>query len=121
MFENIFGRQKPAPRAANTPATDKITPGEIRESLERKGFSRVDARRIYAHLFDPDTGLIPVAVDAGADVQLTGLGKFERRERTEGYRHNPRTGEKDFVPASHYPAFKVSPRWRKAINATPNE
>ena len=119
IFERLFGRSKPAPRAANTPATDKIMPGDIRDSLTKLGFSVTDARRIYAHLFDPVKGLISVAVDSGADVQLTGLGKFERRERTAGYRRNPRSGEQIYVPASHYPAFKTSQTWRKQVNSTP--
>ena len=89
IFERIFGRHPEAPRSAEEPATDHIWPGEIRKSLRRKGFSKTEAAAIYFHLFDPRDGLISVAVDAGKDVHLTGLGKFTRREMGAGQRELP--------------------------------
>ena len=122
IFESIFGRPPAdesdgAPRSAETPAIDKVWPKDIRRALTRQGFSEHDARRAYEILFDVDRGVISVAVDAGKDVYLTGLGKFTRRERTAGRRRNPKTGEWIEIPASNYPAFKTSPRWKRKLNA----
>ena len=100
----------------------RYTPKDIRDSFDE---DRLRPHRSPADLrpsVRPAAGASsPLPSIAGADVQFTGLGKFERRERTAGYRHNPRTGEKIHVAASHYPAFKTSATWRKRINATPNE
>ena len=115
IFESIFGRKPEAPRSAEEPATDHIWPGDIRKSLRRKGFSKTEAAAIYFHLFDPRDGLISVAVDAGKDVHLTGLGKFTRREMGAGQRELP-DGEVVDVPARHYPAWENSRKWRDHVS-----
>ena len=116
LFKDLFGREPEAPRSAEEPATDHIHASDIRAALGRKlGVSKRNARRIYACLFDPSTGIISAAVDQGKDVHLRGLGKFTRRERSAGVGRNPRTGQRIQIPARHYPAFQVSALWKRII------
>ena len=108
-FHAFFGREPQAPRSAEEPATDHIWPSDIRRALRKGlGISDVDARRIYHALFDPRSGMISVAVDAGKDVHLSGLGKFERRERTAGQVMNPLHRRHDRGTGPPLPAFQES-------------
>lgn len=52
----------------------------------------------------------------GDNVQFTGFGTFEIRERAERKGRNPKTGEELVIPASKTPAFKVGKSFKNAVN-----
>jgi DNA-binding protein HU-beta len=66
---------------------------ELVQALSSKTeLSRSDAAKAVDALFDPDDGLIPLALRSGDKVQITGFGTFETRSRKARTGRNPRTG-----------------------------
>ena len=113
-IRNWFHQRISGPRSAEQKATGRLRPSDIRELWQDIGLSERDARRVY-HVVFGERGLVDRAVDAGWDVELTGLGTFTRREMSAGQIHHPATGEILDVPARDYPAFRVSQKWRDRV------
>ena len=84
---------------------------ELIASVAEKGFSKKDAEKAVAAVFEGIEG----ALKAGEKVQLIGFGTFEVRERAEKQGRNPRTGEAMTFPASKVPAFKAGKALKDAI------
>lgn len=71
-----------------------------------------------AHEILTDTfASIVTHVAQGNKVQISDLGKFERRETAERKGRNPQTGESLVVPASVKPAFKASKSFKDTVKA----
>lgn len=49
------------------------------------------------------------------DVNISGFGKFEVRERAGRVGRNPQTGEEIIIPASVAPAFKAGSKLKEAV------
>lgn len=49
------------------------------------------------------------------DVNISGFGKFEVRERAGRVGRNPQTGEEITIPASVAPAFKAGSKLKEAV------
>ena len=60
---------------------------------------------------------ISEALREGADVRITGFGRFEVRRREARTGRNPRTGEAVQIPATRSPAFKPSKALKDHINS----
>jgi len=56
------------------------------------------------------------ALKKGNNVQLTGFGTFEVRDRAARMGHNPQTGEMKKIPAKKVPAFKAGKQLKDAVN-----
>ncbi len=62
--------------------------------------------------------VIGLSLACGEDVQLSGFGKFEVRERRAVTRRNPRTGDSIDVPAKTSMGFKPSPHLKERLNVS---
>jgi DNA-binding protein HU-beta len=74
---------------------------------DRAGTSRAEASRLVDLVFDPTTGVIAKALQAGDKVQLSGFGTFEAKSRKARTGRNPRTGEPIHIPASMTATFRA--------------
>lgn len=59
---------------------------------------------------------IETALVNGDNVQFTGFGTFEVRDRAAREGRNPKTGETLTIPASKSPAFKAGKALKTAVN-----
>lgn len=79
----------------------------------------------YPHLLRADVELIVEtifsqitdAMSCGGRVELRGFGAFSVREREERMGHNPRNGEKVYVPAKKVPFFRTGKLLNERLNA----
>jgi nucleoid DNA-binding protein len=58
---------------------------------------------------------LAMAASEGEDTTIAGFGKFLIRDRPEGIRTNPGTGEKVTVPERRTITFRASPAFKKRI------
>ena len=79
---------------------------------EKTGLSKKDAE-VFVNTF---LSTITEELAKGGEVNLTGFGCFEVRERKEKYCLNPQTKEKILVPAMKSPAFKPGKAMKDAVN-----
>ena len=115
LFEVLFGRHIQGPRSGEIEAYGSISPSDIKRTIQLKiGLTKEQVNEIYHLIFNPREGIISTAVISGLDVKLTGLGKFERRERTSG-EIRLANGEIIEIAPRNYPAFKTSEVWKKVI------
>lgn len=77
------------------------------------GTSRIQAMASVNVVFET----ISEALREGAEVRLTGFGRFEVRRREARTGRNPRTGETVQIPATRSPAFKPSKVLKDRINS----
>jgi len=56
------------------------------------------------------------ALKRGSRVELRNVFTLEKRLQKEGFRRNPKTGEKIFVNQKKNIRFKLSREWSKKIN-----
>lgn len=59
---------------------------------------------------------IEQALIDGEKVQISGLGSFDVKKRSERAGRNPKTKEKIVIPAAKYPAFSASKALKEAVN-----
>lgn len=76
----------------------------VAQIAEKSGLSKAGAEN-YLKAF---TEVVQEALVNGDEVPLSGLGKFEVRERAARQGINPATKEKIEIPATKVPAFKAS-------------
>lgn len=78
---------------------------------EKTGFSKKDADKAVAAVFDSISG----ALAGGEKIQLVGFGTFEVRDRAAREGKNPATGEKIKIAATKVPAFKAGKALKEAV------
>lgn len=76
------------------------------------GMTKNDVMKVL----DGVLGAISDAVRNGDQVNLSGFGTFERRDRAARTGRNPQTGESLEVAASKAPAFKPAKAFKDAVN-----
>lgn len=74
----------------------------IASIAEATQLPRKDVKKVVTALFDS----IKKAVEAGDKVNVPGLGVFQMKEREAGERTNPKTGEKQQVPAARFTVLR---------------
>ena len=84
----------------------------IETVADKAGIKKTEAEKAVNAVF----ASIQEALVAGEEVQVTGFGTFEVRERPARTAKNPRTGESVEVDASKTPAFKASKALKDSIN-----
>ena len=86
--------------------------GELMERIaEESGLTRAEAQRC----FDAFERTVTEALRDGEEVQITGFGKFEARERAAREGVNPQTKEKMQIPAKKVPSFSAGNSFKEAI------
>jgi len=78
----------------------------ITKLSEESGLTKKDAATFLAAFKDV---VGEVTVDGGEDIQLTGFGKFFRKDLAARQGRNPATGETIQIAARTKPGFKFSP------------
>ena len=76
------------------------------------GTSKGDAARAV----DAVCNALTDALSRGAEVRLTGFGRFSVANRSARVGRNPRTGEPINIPASKQPKFKAGKQLKDAVN-----
>jgi DNA-binding protein HU-beta len=90
---------------------------ELVEALARRSdLSKKDARTVVDTLFDPQNGILAMAMKRGDRVSITGFGTFEVRKRAERMARNPRTGQQMRVPATKTPAFRAGKGLKEGVS-----
>lgn len=79
---------------------------------EQSGLSKKDAEKAINATIDT----IIKAVADGDNIQLTGFGTFEQRQRNARTGVDPRTGNSIEIPASKVPAFKAGKGFKDIVN-----
>ncbi len=86
--------------------------GELIERIaDEAGMSKAEAQR---H-FEAFTGTVTESLKGGEEVQITGFGKFEARERAAREGVNPQTKEKMQIPAKKVPSFSAGNALKDSI------
>lgn len=86
---------------------------ELIEAMSsRTGFSKADSERALNSFIDS----VIVAVSKGDKVAISGLGSFERTERTARVGINPMTKQKITIPAKKAPKFKAAKAFKDAVS-----
>ena len=75
----------------------------IERIAEEAGMTKAEAQK---H-FEAFTGAVTEALKGGEEVQITGFGKFEARERAAREGVNPQTKEKMHIAAKKVPSFSA--------------
>jgi len=84
---------------------------------ERAGSSRADASRLVDLIFDPTSGVIARALQAGEKVQISGFGTFEAKSRKARTGRNPRTGLPIHIPASMTATFRAGKALKDGVGS----
>ena len=79
---------------------------------QKAGMTKKDAAEAVNAILD----VIVEALAAGDDVQITGFGGFEVKERAARTGRNPKTGEAVEIPASKYVAFSAGSSLKDKVN-----
>ncbi len=86
--------------------------GELIERIaDESGMTKAEAQK---H-FEAFTGTVTEALKGGEEVQITGFGKFEARERAAREGVNPQSGEKMQIPAKKVPSFSAGNSLKESI------
>ncbi len=78
---------------------------------EKSGLTKKDSEKAVAAVIDT----VVATLAKGEKVQLVGFGTFETRIHKERTNVNPRTKEKQTIPASTVPAFKPGKAFKDAV------
>lgn len=84
----------------------------VKGLANREGVSVGKADDLVTHVLD----LIGLSLACGEDVNLSGFGKFEVRNRRAVTRRHPKTGADIQVPAKVSMGFKPSPNLKVRLN-----
>lgn len=79
---------------------------------ETLGMKKKDTEMVMDALIE----LITRELRTGNEVNLSGFGKFQIRNRIEHNGRNPQTGESLLIPASKSVGFKASATLKNAVN-----
>ncbi|NJD10313.1 MAG: HU family DNA-binding protein [Gemmatimonadetes bacterium] len=82
---------------------------------ERTGLSRADAARAVETVFDPETGVIALALRQGERVQISGFGTFEAKQRRARTGRNPRTGTEIRIGPTVSASFRPGKALKDAV------
>jgi DNA-binding protein HU-beta len=82
---------------------------------ERAGLNKADANSAVDAMFNPDDGIIVVALRRGDKVQITGFGTFETRQRKARTGRNPRTGQEIRIDATVSASFRPGKALKDAV------
>jgi DNA-binding protein HU-beta len=83
----------------------------IERIADEAGMTKAEAQK---H-FEAFTETVTEALKGGKEVQITGFGKFESRERSAREGVNPQTGEKMHIAAKRVPAFSAGNALKDSI------
>ena len=83
----------------------------IERVAEEAGMTKAEAQK---H-FEAFAGAVTGALKGGEEVQITGFGKFEARERAAREGMNPQTKEKMAIPAKKVPSFSAGNVLKESI------
>lgn len=78
---------------------------------EKSGLTKKDSEKALAAVIDT----VVATLAKGEKVQLVGFGTFESRVHKERTNVNPRTKEKQVIPATTVPAFKPGKAFKDAV------
>jgi DNA-binding protein HU-beta len=81
----------------------------------RTGINKSDAAKAVDAMFDPDSGLITLALREGDKVQITGFGTFETRQRKARTGRNPRTGTEIRIGPTVSASFRPGKALKDAV------
>ena len=91
-----------------------MTKAELVDEVSKNSdLNKKDAEVIVQTVLDS----IVDSLKAGEKVELRGFGSFRLRNRASRQGHNPKTGEKVFVPAKRVPYFKPGKELKALINS----
>src|SRR6266852_2138622 len=85
----------------------------IEEGLRITELPRKESETIVETIFDTIIG----SLLKGQKIEIRGCGSFRTRERRGRVGRNPKTGEKDEVPAKKIPFFKPSKELKDFVNS----
>ena len=83
----------------------------IERVSEKAGMTKAEAHK---H-FDAFTGTVTETLKGGEEIQITGFGKFEARERSAREGVNPQTGEKMHIAPKKVPSFSAGNALKESI------
>jgi len=86
-----------------------VNKSEMADKLAKKcDLSKAKALEVVNTIFSTDAGhgIIAVELDAGREVQITGFGTFDTKQRAARKGRNPATGAEIQIPAKKYPVFR---------------
>ena len=83
----------------------------VAAAAEQTGMTKKDTEKALNAAFD----VIASALSKGENVQVSGFGIFEVKEREARMGRNPRTGEAMEIAASRTPTFKASKTLKDAL------
>ena len=83
----------------------------IERVADEAGMTKAEAQK---H-FEAFAGTVTEALKGGEEIQITGFGKFEARERSAREGVNPQTKEKMQIPAKKVPSFSAGNSFKEAI------
>ena len=90
----------------------KMNKAELVEAVaEKSGLTKKDSEKALAAVIDT----VVATLAKGEKVQLVGFGTFESRVHKERTNVNPRTKEKQVIPATTVPAFKPGKAFKDAV------
>ena len=84
----------------------------IEKIADEAGMTKAEAQK---H-FEAFAGAVTEALKGGEEVQITGFGKFEARERSAREGVNPQTGEKMHIAAKRVPSFSAGNALKDSIS-----
>lgn len=83
----------------------------IERIADEAGMTKTEAQK---H-FEAFTGTVTETLKEGEEIQITGFGKFEARERAAREGVNPQTKEKMQISAKKVPSFSAGNSFKEAI------
>src|SRR5258708_19394417 len=86
----------------------------IEEVLNITELPRKESETIVETIFDSIIG----ALQKGEKIEIRGFGSFRTRHRRGRVGRNPKTGEKDEVPAKKIPFFKPTNHLKNFLNTS---
>jgi len=93
-----------------------LTKKDILEQVYNElGFPKHQCVEIVESLLE----IIKATLESGADVLVSGFGKFCVKEKRERKGRNPATGEDAILPARRVVTFKWSGKLRERVNSKP--
>ncbi len=94
---------------------DTLTKAKLVEKLlQSSAVSKQSARQLVDDFFTT----ISDSIEAGANVRLTGFGKFSLRDKTARIGRNPKTGKIIPIDARRVVTFSASKRLRARVTAS---
>lgn len=91
-----------------------LTKAEMAEQLfEQLGLNKREAKEIVEMFFEQ----VRLALEAGAQVKLSGFGNFDLREKKQRPGRNPKTGEEIPISARRVVTFRPGQKLKARVEA----